>query len=130
GCHYRVVASDASLGLPEVNLGLVPGGGGTQRLPRLVGVEQALDMVQQGASVSGEAAARIGLADAVADARPSGTRDAGPVVALAIDFCRSAAARAVAHPVASALAVKASGDVDFGARIAAINGKARILRER
>ncbi|UBM08453.1 3-hydroxyacyl-CoA dehydrogenase NAD-binding domain-containing protein [Cupriavidus metallidurans] len=125
GCHYRVVASDASLGLPEVNLGLVPGGGGTQRLPRLVGVEQALDMVQQGASVSGEAAARIGLADAVADARPSGTRDAGPVVALAIDFCRSAAARAVAHPVASALAVKASGDVDFGARIAAINGKAR-----
>ncbi|ELA00543.1 3-hydroxyacyl-CoA dehydrogenase NAD-binding domain-containing protein [Cupriavidus metallidurans] len=125
GCHYRVVASDASLGLPEVNLGLVPGGGGTQRLPRLVGVEQALDMIQQGVPVSGETAARIGLADAVADASPSGTRDAGPVVALAVDFCRRAAARAVAHPVASALAVKAGGDVDFGTRIAAINGKAR-----
>jgi 3-hydroxyacyl-CoA dehydrogenase len=44
-CHYRVAVPSAKCGLPEVNLGLLPGAGGTQRLPRIVGVEQALDMV-------------------------------------------------------------------------------------
>ena len=45
GCHYRCAAPATSLGLPEVNLGLIPGAGGTKRLPRLVGVEKALDMI-------------------------------------------------------------------------------------
>jgi 3-hydroxyacyl-CoA dehydrogenase len=48
GCHYRVVAESAKLGLPEVKLGLLPGGGGTQRLPRLVGVEGALNVMLGG----------------------------------------------------------------------------------
>ena len=48
GCHDRVAQTGARLGLPEVNLGLVPGGGGTQRLPRLIGVMPALDMIQTG----------------------------------------------------------------------------------
>ncbi|MGD9341893.1 MAG: enoyl-CoA hydratase-related protein, partial [Chromatiales bacterium] len=47
-CHYRCASADARLGLPEVNLGLLPGAGGTQRLPRLVGVELALDMMVGG----------------------------------------------------------------------------------
>jgi 3-hydroxyacyl-CoA dehydrogenase len=48
GCHYRVVAESAKLGLPEVKLGLLPGGGGTQRLPRLIGVEGALNVMLGG----------------------------------------------------------------------------------
>jgi len=51
GCHYRVAAADARIALPEVKLGLLPGAGGTQRLPRLVGLERALDMIVSGASV-------------------------------------------------------------------------------
>ena len=46
GCHYRIAAASASLGLPEVTLGLLPGASGTQRLPRLIGVQQALDMMR------------------------------------------------------------------------------------
>jgi 3-hydroxyacyl-CoA dehydrogenase len=48
GCHYRVAVPSAVLGLPEVKLGLLPGAGGTQRLPRLVGVKAALEMVATG----------------------------------------------------------------------------------
>jgi 3-hydroxyacyl-CoA dehydrogenase len=51
GCHYRVVAESAKLGLPEVKLGLLPGGGGTQRLPRLIGVEGALNVILGGEPV-------------------------------------------------------------------------------
>ena len=51
GCHFRVAAPDATLALPEVKLGLLPGAGGTQRLPRVIGVEAALNMIVSGASV-------------------------------------------------------------------------------
>jgi len=54
GCHYRVAAPGAQIGLPEVKLGLLPGAGGTQRLPRLVGVEHALNMIVSGAPVPSE----------------------------------------------------------------------------
>jgi 3-hydroxyacyl-CoA dehydrogenase len=62
-CHYRVAVPSAKCGLPEVNLGLLPGAGGTQRLPRLVGPEQALDMVTSGKHVSAKAALAAGLVD-------------------------------------------------------------------
>jgi 3-hydroxyacyl-CoA dehydrogenase len=62
-CHYRVAVASARLGLPEVNLGLLPGAGGTQRLPRIVGVEQALDMVTSGKHVDAKAAHAAGLVD-------------------------------------------------------------------
>ena len=52
-CHYRVAAATAKLALPEVKLGLVPGAGGTQRLPRLAGVERALNMITSGKPVAG-----------------------------------------------------------------------------
>ncbi len=51
GCHYRVVVPGAQIALPEVNIGIVPGAGGTQRLPRVLGVEAALQMITTGASV-------------------------------------------------------------------------------
>ena len=62
-CHYRVSTADARLGQPEVRIGVPPGGGGTQRLPRLVGVSKALDMIVGGRPITGEQGARAGLVD-------------------------------------------------------------------
>jgi enoyl-CoA hydratase/carnithine racemase/3-hydroxyacyl-CoA dehydrogenase len=66
-CHFRVAAPGTRLGLPEVLLGLLPGAGGTQRLPRLIGVEAALDMMMTGRSVDMAEAGKRGLIDAVID---------------------------------------------------------------
>ena len=60
-CHYRVASVLAQLGLPEVKLGILPGAGGTQRLPRLVGVERALNMIASGNPVSVRALAFMTL---------------------------------------------------------------------
>ncbi|HEY8540676.1 MAG TPA: enoyl-CoA hydratase/isomerase family protein, partial [Steroidobacteraceae bacterium] len=62
-CHYRVAVPSAKVGLPEVNLGLLPGAGGTQRLPRIVGVEQALEMITSGKHVPAPEAQKAGLID-------------------------------------------------------------------
>ena len=62
-CHFRVAVPSAKLGLPEVKLGLLPGAGGTQRLPRIVGAAKALEMVTSGTPVSGKVAAETGLVD-------------------------------------------------------------------
>lgn len=67
GAHLRVAAKSSTMGLPEVKLGLIPGGGGTQRLPRLVGAAIAADMVSTGAIVSAARALDIGLVDEVVD---------------------------------------------------------------
>ncbi len=64
-CRFRVAAADAKLGLPEVKIGLVPGGGGTQRLTRLVGVEKALSMILKGDPIGAEDALACGLVDKV-----------------------------------------------------------------
>lgn len=63
--HYRVATHTAKCGLPEVNLGLLPGAGGTQRLPRLVGVEAALEMVTSGQHIPALKAQQLGLLDAL-----------------------------------------------------------------
>ena len=62
-CHIRYVAQEAKLGLPELNLGLIPGYGGTQRLPRLVGRGTATKLILTSEMIGGEEAYRIGLAD-------------------------------------------------------------------
>ena len=62
-CHYRIAVPSAKCGLPEVNLGLLPGAGGTQRLPRVVGVEKALQMVTSGQHVSAKQCLEMGLVD-------------------------------------------------------------------
>ncbi len=67
GCHYRVAHSAATIALPEVKLGLLPGAGGTQRLPRAIGVEAALNMIVTGASVQASALRGTGLLDEVVD---------------------------------------------------------------
>jgi 3-hydroxyacyl-CoA dehydrogenase len=65
-CHYRIAVPSAKLGVPEVKLGLLPGGGGTQRLPRLVGIEQAAVMCSLGEPISAKKAFETGLVDALA----------------------------------------------------------------
>jgi len=78
--HYRVGTVGAKFGLPEVKLGLLPGAGGTQRLPRIVGVEKALDMVTSGSPIGAKDAAATGLIDETAP--EDGLR------AHAVDFAR------------------------------------------
>ena len=67
GCHYRIAVPTARVGFPEVLLGLIPGAGGTQRLPRLVGAERALDMMISGKPVNAAEAARAGIVDRLAE---------------------------------------------------------------
>ncbi|MCB1336260.1 MAG: enoyl-CoA hydratase/isomerase family protein, partial [Maritimibacter sp.] len=66
-CRYRIAAPDATVGLPETTLGVVPGAGGTQRLPRLVGLAAALDLIPAGKTLPGAQALAIGLVDELAD---------------------------------------------------------------
>ncbi|SDI45688.1 MULTISPECIES: 3-hydroxyacyl-CoA dehydrogenase NAD-binding domain-containing protein [Pseudomonas] len=66
-CGYRIGEPGARLGLPEINLGLIPGAGGTQRLPRLIGAESALNLILSGEQVDAERARLLGILDRVAD---------------------------------------------------------------
>jgi 3-hydroxyacyl-CoA dehydrogenase len=105
GCHYRVVAPGAQIALPEVNIGIVPGAGGTQRLPRVLGVDAALQMITTGASVPSEKLAKTPgqkLFDKLVD---------GELLPAAITFAQSVAA---ARPLPSVreLSVAAPADAD------------------
>jgi 3-hydroxyacyl-CoA dehydrogenase len=84
--HYRVAVASAKFGLPEVNLGLLPGAGGTQRLPRLTGVPTALEMMTSGRHVPSDEALEAGIVDHVIDG------DVAALRAAAIDFARRAVA--------------------------------------
>ncbi len=79
-CHYRLAAEEARLGLPEVTLGLVPGAGGTQRLPRLAGARFALDLMLKGKAATADEAAEAGLVDGVVE---------GDLESAAIAFAQS-----------------------------------------
>ncbi|XP_017280055.1 peroxisomal bifunctional enzyme [Kryptolebias marmoratus] len=67
GCHYRIAHSKAKLGLPEVSLGLLPGAGGTQRLPRLISIPAALELITTGRHVTAAEALQLGIVDKVTD---------------------------------------------------------------
>src|SRR5450631_1798042 len=85
GCHYRVAIAGAQIALPEVKLGILPGAGGTQRLPRVVGVETALNMIVAGEPVKSEVLAQMPgqkLFDKIAE---------GDVVDAAVAFAREKA---------------------------------------
>jgi len=83
-CHYRVAVPSAKCGLPEVNLGLLPGAGGTQRLPRIVGAQRALEMMTSGEHVPAKACLAMGLVDELVEEgklREGALAFAGKVVA-------------------------------------------------
>ncbi|NXC00762.1 ECHP enzyme, partial [Orthonyx spaldingii] len=67
GCHYRVAHVQARMGLPEVTIGLLPGAEGTQRLPRLIGVPAALDMITTGKHIPATEALKLGLVDEIVE---------------------------------------------------------------
>jgi enoyl-CoA hydratase/carnithine racemase len=95
-CDLRVAADSALLGQPEILLGVIPGGGGTQRLPRLIGPARAKEMIWSGRQVSAEEALAIGLIDRIA---PDSALEA-----TALDWAASLAA---GPPVAMGLAKRA-----------------------
>ncbi|MDA7786339.1 3-hydroxyacyl-CoA dehydrogenase NAD-binding domain-containing protein [Gammaproteobacteria bacterium] len=66
-CNYRIASAEAFMGLPEVNLGLLPGAGGTQRLPRLIGPSEALKMIISGAHISAKKAHSLGIVDLISE---------------------------------------------------------------
>jgi 3-hydroxyacyl-CoA dehydrogenase len=70
GCHYRVSVKGARVGLPEVNLGLIPGAGGTQRLPRLIGMIPACEIITSSRQVGTEECLKLGIVDAVIEKTP------------------------------------------------------------
>jgi len=98
-CHMRFASENAKMGLPEVGLGIIPGYGGTQRLPRLVGLGRALELIGTGRMIDAQEAYRIGLVNAVlpqADLLAHCEKEAGDMLAkgpIALRFAMDAAIR-------------------------------------
>ena len=89
-CHYRVAAPGAPVGLPEIKIGLLPGGGGTQRLPRLIGTERAMQAILSGDPFDTEEALQLGIIDEIIE---------GDLVAGAVAFAKRKAAAGGPHPL-------------------------------
>jgi enoyl-CoA hydratase len=111
-CTFRIATANAKMGLPEIKLGLIPGYGGTQRLPRVVGEARALDMILTGRTVDATEAERIGLVSKIVDGDPveagiafadTFSRYSLPV----LGFARGAVQRALDLPLTEGLKVEA-----------------------
>jgi enoyl-CoA hydratase len=107
----RVAASDAKLGLPEVGLGLIPGYGGTQRLPRLIGMSRALDLILTGRHVPADEALRLGLVNRVADNALAAARElAGQMISngpIALGLAKEAVVRGLDTNLTQGLEIEA-----------------------
>src|SRR5579863_2471194 len=114
--NYRVAAADAQLGMPEVTIGVVPGAEGTQRLPRLVGIAKAVDMLMTAAPVKAAEAQAIGLVDRVIE---------GDLLSGAVAFAEEMAAKGGPHPKTRERSVDAQ---DSAAVFAAGREQARKIR--
>lgn len=112
--HGRIAAADALVGLPEVRLGIVPGAGGTQRLPRLAGIAPAIDIASSGRRVSAAEALTLGIVDRIAD---------GDLIASALAFARELAGQEPRRT--GRLAVPPFDEASVDAQIAAVEKKAR-----
>ena len=116
-CHYRVADRKARIGLPEVKIGLIPGAGGTQRLPRLTGVETAIDVITSGRMVPADEAKAAGVVSAVYDA---------DLEASAVAFIRNRLASGGPHPAVRDLDVPDPPDASvFDERRKALARRAR-----
>lgn len=103
GAHYRCAITGAQIGLPEVKLGILPGAGGTQRLPRLIGAKTAVDMIVSGDPISTERALELGIVDEIVT---------GDLLAGAIKFANRIVKEGKPIRRASALTVAVEGDAD------------------
>jgi 3-hydroxyacyl-CoA dehydrogenase len=115
--HYRVAVAEAQLGLPEVNLGIIPGAEGTQRLPRLVGVDNALTMVVSGRPIKAAEALQNGLIDRIVE----------DLVGGAVAFAREVATTGT-HPKTSERTDKLPKAAELPAMVAAAHALARKIR--
>jgi enoyl-CoA hydratase len=111
-CTFRLAARQAKMGLPEVKLGLIPGYGGTQRLPRLVGEARALEIIMMGRTVDADEAFRIGLVHRLIDGDPleAGLAFAREMTGFSLStlgFARAAVQRAAQLPLSEGLKAEA-----------------------
>jgi len=111
-CTFRIAVPAAKMGLPEIKLGLIPGYGGTQRLPRAVGEARALEMILCGRTVEAEEALRIGLIHRIADGDPvqaaiAFAREFSRYGLPALRLARDAVKRALEVPLHEGLAIEA-----------------------
>jgi enoyl-CoA hydratase len=111
-CTLRIATRNARMALPEIKLGLIPGYGGTQRLPRVIGEARALDMILTGRTVEAEEALRIGLVNRLVDGDPveegiSYAREFASYSLPVLGFAREAVTRALATPLAEGLRIEA-----------------------
>jgi enoyl-CoA hydratase len=112
-CTFRIATKNAKMGLPEIKLGLIPGYGGTQRLPRVIGEARALEMIMMARTIDADEAVRIGLVhrliegDAVAQGIAYAREFSGYSLPV-LGFAREAVKRALDNPVAEGLRVEAN----------------------
>ena len=111
-CSFRLATRNAKMGFPEIKLGLIPGYGGTQRLPRLIGEARALEMIMTGSTVGAEEAERIGLVHRLIDANPveaglAFSREFTGYSLPALGLAREAVTRALDLPLHEGLRIEA-----------------------
>src|SRR5262245_10668271 len=111
-CTFRLATRNARLALPEVKLGLIPGYGGTQRLPRVIGAARALELIMTGRAVDAEEAARIGLVNRLIDGEPvqagiAFAREFSSHSLAVLGFAREAVRRALDTPLNEGLKIEA-----------------------
>ncbi|MBI2217827.1 MAG: enoyl-CoA hydratase/isomerase family protein [Candidatus Rokubacteria bacterium] len=111
-CDIRIAADDAQLGLTEINLAIIPGGGGTQRLPRLIGRGKALEMILTGMRVRGDEAFRLGIVERVVPAAEvlSAARELAHTLAskapIALRYAKEAVVKGLELPLADGLRIE------------------------
>lgn len=134
-CVFRLATRNARMGLPEIKLGLVPGYGGTQRLPRMVGEARALEMIMTGRTVDAEEALRTGLVNRIVDGDPieqaiAFAREFSGHSLPVLGFAREAVKRALDTPLAAGLKIEADlSTLAFQTRDAA-EGMAAFMEKR
>jgi len=134
-CTFRLATPNAKMGLPEIKLGLIPGYGGTQRLPRLVGEARALEIVMTGRTVDAEEAERIGMINRIVEGDPL---DAGIAFARefagyslpVLGFARDAVKRALDLTVSEGLKVEADLNTMSFQTEDSVEGTAAFLAKR
>ena len=111
-CTFRIATKNAKMGLPEIKLGLIPGYGGTQRLPRVIGEARALEMIMTGRTIDAEESYRIGLVNRLVDgdALAQGiafAREFSGYSLPVLGFAREAVSRALDNPIREGLRIEA-----------------------
>lgn len=135
-CTFRLATRNAKMGLPEIKLGLIPGYGGTQRLPRAVGEGRAMDMILTGRTVDADEAYRAGLVQRVIEGEPlpagiAYAREFSSYSLPVVGFAREAVSRALATPLAEGLKIETDlSTLAFQTRDAAEGMKAFVEKRK